>query len=169
MKREVSQQKILQEIDLRDFYDRAPTQDEKQAFAQEAIERIIERTQAGEDINGRSFRGYTKEYAELKGVGRNEVDLTLFGDMLLSIQPRFEGDKVIIEIPREETDKSYGHLSGFKGHPTIKNGPKRDFFGLNRDEAESIAESVKSESFVREELDVSAILRAIGLEADDEL
>lgn len=168
MKREISQTRIFQEIDLSDFYDRPPTESEKRAFAQEAIERIIDRTQSGRDIRGNQFKQYSKEYAEFKGVSRSDVDLTLFGDMLLSVQPRFQGDKVIIEIPREETDKAYGHLSGFKGHPTIKDGPKRDFFGLNREEAKTIAESVKSEVFVPETLNIAEILRAIGLEADGE-
>ena len=167
MKRKLSQSEIYQEIDLGDLLGRTPTRDEAQAFAQEAIERIIERSQSGVDVNGRQFKEYTKEYAEEKGVSRGDVDMTLFGDMLLSIDSRISGDRVRIEIPSGEAPKAYGHISGFKGHPTIPQGKyKRDFFGLTKDEAEQIAESVRDESFQEDTFNISDILSRIGLVAD---
>lgn len=167
MKRKLSQSEIYQEIDLGDLLGRKPTRDEAQAFAQEAIERIIERSQSGQDINGRKFKEYTKDYAEEKGVSRGDVDMTLFGDMLLSIDSRISGDRVRIEIPSDEAPKAYGHISGFKGHPTIPQGKyKRDFFGLTKDEAEQIAESVRDESFQEEGFSISDVLSRIGLVAD---
>lgn len=167
MQRKLSQSEIYQEINLGDLLGRTPTRDEARAFAQEAIERIIERSQSGQDINGKQFKEYTKDYAEEKGVSRGDVDMTLFGDMLLSIDSRISGDRVRIEIPSSETPKAYGHISGFKGHPTIPQGKyKRDFFGLTRDEAEQIAEFVKDESFTEDRFNIADILSAIGLVAD---
>jgi hypothetical protein len=165
----LSQSEIYQEINLGDLLGRTPTRDEAQAFAQEAIERIIERSQSGTDVNGKQFKEYTKEYAEEKGVSRGDVDMTLFGDMLLSIDSRISGDRVRIEIPSSESAKAYGHITGFKGHPTIPQGKyKRDFFGLSRNEAEQIAESVKDQSFTPDELNISDILSRIGLLAEDD-
>jgi len=169
LKRKLSQSEIYQEINLGDLLGRTPTRDEAQAFAQEAIERIIERSQSGTDVNGKQFKEYTKEYAEEKGVSRGDVDMTLFGDMLLSIDSRISGDRVRIEIPSSESAKAYGHITGFKGHPTIPQGKyKRDFFGLSRNEAEQIAESVKDQSFTPDELNISDILSRIGLLAEDD-
>jgi hypothetical protein len=165
----LSQSEIYQEINLGDLLGRTPTRDEAQAFAQEAIERIIERSQSGTDVNGKQFKEYTKEYAEEKGVSRGDVDMTLFGDMLLSIDSRISGDRIRIEIPSSESAKAYGHITGFKGHPTIPQGKyKRDFFGLSRNEAEQIAESVKDQSFTPDELNISDILSRIGLLAEDD-
>jgi len=169
LKRKLSQSEIYQEINLGDLLGRTPTRDEAQAFAQEAIERIIERSQSGTDVNGKQFKEYTKEYAEEKGVSRGDVDMTLFGDMLLSIDSRISGDRIRIEIPSSESAKAYGHITGFKGHPTIPQGKyKRDFFGLSRNEAEQIAESVKDQSFTPDELNISDILSRIGLLAEDD-
>jgi hypothetical protein len=169
LKRKLSQSEIYQEINLGDLLGRTPTRDEAQAFAQEAIERIIERSQSGTDVNGKQFKQYTKEYAEEKGVSRGDVDMTLLGDMLLSIDSRISGDRIRIEIPSSESAKAYGHITGFKGHPTIPQGKyKRDFFGLSRNEAEQIAESVKDQSFAPDELNISDILSKIGLLAEDD-
>lgn len=169
-----SQEEISQDIDLADLLGRSPSSLERQRFLQEATERIIERTQSGKDRNGKDFRQYTKEYAEEKGVSRGDVDLTLFGDMLLSIDGESDGSRVRLKIEGEEAAKAYGHITGFQGHPTIPNGKyKRDFFGLTREEAETIAESIRDESAdtAREQLSITApsvniteILRNIGLE-----
>jgi hypothetical protein len=169
LKRTLSQTEIYQEINLADILDRAPTRAEIAAFQEAAVELIIERSQSGVDVNGRQFKEYTKEYAEEKGVSRGDVDMTLFGDMLLSINTQSRGDVVRIEMAPDETAKAYGHISGFKGHPTIPSGKyKRDFFGLSRSEAENIAESVRDRSvFQPEELNISDILARIGLVAQD--
>lgn len=168
-----SQQKIAQKIDLEDILGREPTPIERDRFIQEAIEFMISRTQSGEDRNGKEFKAYTKDYADFKGVSRGDVDLTLFGDMLLSIQGENLGSEVEIKIEGEEAAKAYGHITGFKGHPTIPNGKyKRDFFGLSEDEARFIAEGIRGEEpalareFLSQEIDqqnISEILRNIGL------
>ena len=169
-----SEQEISQTINLDEILGREPTRLERERFIQEAVERMIERTQSGVDRNGREFKPYTKEYAEEKGVSRSDVDLTLLGDMLLSIQGESDGSAVQLKIEGEEAPKAYGHITGFKGHPTIPNGKyKRDFFGLTIDEATAIANAVRDESADQAEsqlsvqtpsFNITSILRNIGFE-----
>lgn len=127
-----------QEIDLKDLLGRKPKPAEKEAFVQAAINRIIERSQSNKNINNRKFAKYSKDYAEKKGVSRDDVDMTLDGDMLLSIKRlRASGDKVKFGIKGGvDAKKSYNHNVG----DTL---PKREYFGLNLSEMKSIAKDIK--------------------------
>ena len=98
MSRTIEENNISQTINLREVYGRTPTIEEKVEFADLARNEIIDRTQNGKNIDGRRFPQYTEDYAEFKGVSRNDVDLTLFGDMLNSIETEISGDNVIIKI-----------------------------------------------------------------------
>jgi hypothetical protein len=129
MKRKISKSEIFQEFDLEDLLGYAPSKRQKELFADLVIDKMVERTVEGKDINNRKFRRYTKDYAEKKGVTTSSVDLTLTGDMLNSISDKTSG-KVKVEIAKDETPKAYGHISGMEGHPIIKNGKVRDFFGF---------------------------------------
>lgn len=164
---------VSQEINLSELLGREPTPTEKEAFISEAIDLMIERTQSGVDLNGKKFKPYTKEYAEFKGVSRGDVDLTLFGSMLSSLDGAADNDSVTLFINDEtETAKAFGHISGFEGHPTIPNGKyKRKFFGINENEAELIAAKIE-EAPVRElariveernNFDITSIIQGIGL------
>jgi hypothetical protein len=82
--------------------------------AQAAIDRIIERTQSGQDADGNRFEPYTEAYAKKKGVSRNAVDMTLFGDMLENLE-------IIDETPQTVTlgfsdslqnAKAFNHITG---------------------------------------------------------
>ena len=165
--RKLSTTEVFQEIDLGQVFDRAPTPQEFEDFINAAKERIIERTQSGVNVNGSKFKQYTPEYASFKGVGRGDVDLTFFGDMLDALDGFVEGEKVVITIAGEQAAKAYGHITGFEGHPTIPNGKyKRDFFGLNGKEIDDIANSVKSFdriSDLRQNNEIDTILQRIGL------
>ena len=166
----LSKSEVSQTFDLSEIYGRKPTRDEAFNFIESAKERIIERSQSNEDVNGNSFTIYSKDYAEFKGVGRSDVDMTLFGDMLEAIDGQFAGPNVTLEITGAEATKAYAHMTGYKGHPTIKNGPKREFFGLTDSEAEAIALSVERtvERVAPKEDNIDEILRNIGLEFDDQ-
>lgn len=156
---------MSQEINLSELLGREPTPTEKEAFVSEAIDLIIERTQSGVDLNGKKFKPYTKEYAELKGVSRGDVDLTFFGSMLGSLDGAADNDSVTLFINDEtETLKAYNHNVG----DTL---PKRTFFGLKQDEAELIAAKIE-ESPTRElariveernNFDIASIIQGIGL------
>ena len=165
--RELSTNLITQVIDLSEAIGREPTAQEAADFIAAAKERIIERTQSGVNVNGGKFKQYTPEYANFKGVGRGDVDLTFFGDMLDALDGFIDDEKVVITIAGEQAAKAYGHITGFEGHPTIPNGKyKRDFFGLNGKEIDDIANSVKSFdriSDLRQNNEIDTILQRIGL------
>ena len=63
--------------------------------------------------------------------------------MLESLKTEVDGSRVTLKIDdSEQAAKAFGHVSGYEGHPTIKDGPKRDFFGLHRKDAERLANQI---------------------------
>ena len=143
MKRKISQSEIYQDFDLEDLLGYSPSNKQKSLFTSLAIDKIIDRTVEGKDINSKKFIPYNQEYADRKGVIASSVDLVLSGDMLNSIES--DNSKVRIEVDSSQTDKAYGHISGMKGHPTIKKGKKRDFFGFkSKKDIEGILNEVDS-------------------------
>jgi len=184
MKVKKTEKEVSQEIDLGRLMGRTPTPEEKDAFAEKAIDLIIERTHSGKDVNNKDFRPYTKDYADQKGVNVNEVDMTLFGDMLLDIKHKSNGGKVKLTIDDDkQAIKAYAHTTGYKGHPTINPTGrgykyKRDFFGLSKEDAQRLAGSVsmgsKPDTLLsldiatvakeKQSLDITDILSKIGLE-----
>jgi hypothetical protein len=141
-------------------------------FAERAIEYIASRSEDGRDVNGKTFKEYSKDYAKFKGVGRGDVDMTLLGDMLLSLGFEIEGDgKIKLMVAEDQTGKAYGHMTGFKGHPFIKNGPKREFFGLTDEDVLTLASDVIKGLGKRKKEDaqdnLDEIISNLGLELDD--
>lgn len=140
---EITLEKTIQKVDLKELLGRKPKAVEKEAFVAAAIERIIERSQSGKSIDGRKFKRYSEEYAEKKGVSRSDVDMTLFGDMLLSVKRHGSrsSDQVEFGITGGvEALKSYNHNTG----DTL---PRRQWFGLSIKEQKEIAEQIRSSSF----------------------
>ena len=131
MKRKVSREEISQKYDLKDLLGYVPSARQKELFATILINKMVNRTAGGEDINREDFAEYSPEYAQKKGVTTSSVDMILNGDMLKSIHDDSSKNIVEIKIADDQVDKAYGHISGMKGHPTIKNGKIRDFFGFN--------------------------------------
>lgn len=109
-------------------------------ISQAVMDRIQERTQSGIDREGNPFAPYSEEYAKKKGVSPDAVDLTLFGDMLASIDEVARGaQSVTLGFPDvHENAKAFNHTTG----DTV---PKRDFFGLPVDELRSIAAEFEDE------------------------
>jgi hypothetical protein len=138
--KKVSLSEISQEINLREYLGEKPTAEQKRAFAEIAKEVIENRTLDGRDINGKAFKKYSKEYAELKDVSRDSVDLFVKGDMLDSIGRRKSKEKVnsiFLQIKKGiETKKSFNHDTG----DTL---PKREFFGITDAEAKKITREVE--------------------------
>jgi hypothetical protein len=175
IKNNISVDEMSQEIDLNELLGRAPTQNEIAAFQEEAIEQMIKRTQSNQRVdNGKPFDDYSESYAEKKGVSVSDVDLTLMGDMLLSVDARNSGGVIELFIDDKlNTKKGFNHHTG----DTL---PKRPWFGINAKEAKDIASSVKEESRTSisdavsaaaifqssRELNIDEILRNIGFSID---
>lgn len=126
----------------------------KEALGQAIIDKIVERTQEQRiDKFGKKLAGYSKAYANsLDGqvggkVQGQAANLTLSGDMLSSINIIEKTAKTITIGFDDDTEnaKAFGHISGMEGHPTIKKGKVRDFFGLPKSELRIIADEFKSD------------------------
>lgn len=139
---QASKSKIYQVIKLKQVFGYSPDEAEKRLFFNEAVNHIVRRTTTGKDRFNKRFTRYNKTYAKNKGVTRSSVDLTLTGRMLNSFEDSIKKDNLHISIASDQTPKAYGHISGFKGHRYIRNGPVRDFFGLSVEEAEKIKDKV---------------------------
>jgi hypothetical protein len=155
------------EIDLRDVFDRAysdrssqfrdalrPTISDsnfKQLYANKIITRIRERTSDdGLDKNNERLKGpYSKSYSEslnfqIYGKSRNDVNLTLTGKMLSSLNSKNQSSfKIVIQLDNEEDrGKAQGHITGRLG--TKGRAPRRDFLGVTKEEEEDfLKESVR--------------------------
>lgn len=131
-KREISQGEIKQEFDLEELLGYEPSKKQKEMFGQILVNKMVSRTASGDDVNNENFLPYEEKYAEKKGVTINAVDLILEGEMLKDVfhHSDHRSNIVTLEIDESSLGKAYGHISGMEGHPTIKNGKKRDFFGF---------------------------------------
>lgn len=182
MRRKITESEVYQEIDLAEIYGRDPTTEELVEFADAAKNEIIDRTQQGRDIDGNRFASYEKEYADFKGVSRNDVDLTLFGDMLDGLNTQVRGSRVFISMDQDQAAKAHGNIEGTYGQSSPIPGKARDFFGLREADARAIARQVQR--VVNDEvlmeilgsaplpdtpdvLDIREILSSIGLFGDE--
>lgn len=117
------------------------------------IEHIQARTLAGFDKNNDKFVKYKKKYADEKGVGVNDVDLTLSGEMLDNLEViKTTPDSITIGYKNPDDElagKVEGNRRGTYGQPSPVTKP-RDFMGIERDELEILIDSY--EDFDQEEL-----------------
>lgn len=145
MKRKISENEVSQSFNLKEILgEAAGVSGVADAFAQAAIDKIVSRTESGRDINGKLFAPYSKSYKESLAFNvfgkSSRVNLKLTGDMLASIDI-VKSTKSELKIGTNDPDqsvKAYAHITGFAGHPTIKNAKPRDFFGLTESEVQSI-------------------------------
>ena len=114
-------------------------------LADDIIETIKRRTEAGKDKNGKSFPGYSKTYIEsldfkVAGKSPNRIDLTLSGDMLAALQLLgHEDGKLTIgfEPGTEENARADGNIRGaYGGDPNPRKA--RDFLGIAPKELDKI-------------------------------
>jgi hypothetical protein len=133
--------KVQQTFNLKEIFDGISFKDEralKEAIGQAIIDKIIERTKSGVDINGKAFKNYSKSYIEsdeFKAFGKNkkEVNLTLSGAMLDTMDIISEdGNKITIGWDDDtEIAKAFNHNTG----DTVS---KRQFFGLKSKDIKEI-------------------------------
>jgi len=109
------------------------------ALAVELIDKRV--TQEGKDRYGRKLKPYAKQTKELrKARGRQtaHVDLVDSGNMMAALTYRARGNKAEVMFGKPaEAEKAWAHQTG-KGRL-----PKREFFGLTKDERRKVAAKVK--------------------------
>lgn len=109
------------------------------------IDKIVQRTKDGIDKDGKSFAGYSDSYKnslafQIAGKGSN-VDLTLTGEMLASLQAKASGAEVEINlIDARNKGKAHGLITGKNGRWSAK----RDFLGLPESEEDRIFKDLVS-------------------------
>jgi hypothetical protein len=145
----MSTPKVRYKINLKDLFDGVSVEDKalREAIGGAIIERIKSRAESGVDKNGNKFKPYSQSYKEslqFKAFGKsNQVDMTLTGDMLGTLEMVKDSPNQLVFGWEDETQnaKAYNHTTG----DTV---PKRDFFGLPKEEVEEIvsefSEDVKS-------------------------
>jgi hypothetical protein len=144
----ITKKKTQQVFDLKEIFsveegEKIPAAFAKE-FGQQMEELMIIRCQEGDDINGEKFAPYSsKRYADEKGVGVNDVDMILTGDMLGSLETKVKSGKVTVQITGEKNLlKSFNHNTG-----DSKGMPERKFFGVIPENKayKKVVRSMKSE------------------------
>jgi hypothetical protein len=141
----LTKKRVSQKLDLNALTGRDIASDSVlvRKIAQGIIDYMVDRAKSGRGLGRKDLKSpYSKSYSEsltfkAAGKARNDVNMTLSGDMLRSIDILEEdGASVVIGIEDEvDAPKAYGHQTGFEGHPTIPSGKyKRPFFGVTADE-----------------------------------
>jgi hypothetical protein len=127
--------------------DKTSNPEKRRSLALDIIVFMINRTLDGTGTRkqGRGFsnyslgsKPYTKEYAEKKGVGRSDVDLTLSSEMLNSIQffpsKSNKGELVVgFKAGTRVNAKAEGNQLGSYGRSPDRN-KARPFLGITRDD-----------------------------------
>jgi hypothetical protein len=137
-KTNLSQSEVTVEIDLEPLLgSRALDQDVRETFFQLALERLLERTASGRDIENKIFPAYSEQYKNslaFAAFGKgNTPNLELTGDMLTSIQIIDQTPtKMVVGVSSDQAPKAYNHMVG----DTV---PKRAFLGWTDEELEDIA------------------------------
>lgn len=137
----LKQTDVSQIIDLNEVFgvDLSEHSDIKERFAQACIDHVVERTGKGIDVHGRKFDGpYDPEYVESQefaayGKQKSKVNMNLRGEMLGLLDvlsTRGNGIKIGWDEALQNK-KAFNHNTG----DTV---PKREFFGLNRAQLESV-------------------------------
>jgi hypothetical protein len=101
------------------------------------IEHIINRSASGYDRNDNKCNPYTEKYADKKGVGVNDVDLILTGEMLDELELVSQKSGEITIGYKEPSDELAGKVEGNRSGSYGKEPNKkkaRDFLGISNDD-----------------------------------
>lgn len=139
-------------------------------IAEVILNHITSRTIAGLDKNNKKFKKYSEEYADRKGVGRNDVDLILSGEMIESLELVSHKNGEIVIGYKDPSDELAGKVEGNRTGSYGKGpDPKkaRDFLGIDKDELDILLESFRDEEEKAENLDdidIDALARELANE-----
>lgn len=144
--RTITKTKISQTINLQDAFgvDFTGKRSLKEKIGQLLIDRMLERTESGKSIQGRSFKGYSKSYKEsasFEKYGKSStVNLDLKGDMLTDVDIKnVKANSLDIAITDKlQKLKSFNHITG----DTL---PKRDFFGVSKGDINAVKKELSGE------------------------
>ena len=106
---------------------------------------IQDRSFRGLDRNNRNFKKYSEEYAEKKGVGIGDVDLTLTGEMLDSIELLGTGPdylRIGYEPGTQVERKAEGNILGSYGRDPDP-AKARDFLDISVRDLKAIIDDFK--------------------------
>lgn len=143
----ISESKMELEVDLDELFGvKVPNNREfREAVGQAIVDKIVERTQSGNKLTGGKFKGYSESYkksAQFEAFGKSpgEVDLTLTGDMLGTLDIKAQSRNALRIGWRDETQnaKAFNHHTG----DTL---PARPFFGLTDAEIKQIRDEFKDQ------------------------
>lgn len=137
----------------------------RETFFQLALDSLMARLDSGKNINGASLGKYSKSYINSLAFhvfGKSKtVNMQLTGDMVNDIEIKKQSDKML-EIgfgSEENSQKAYGHMTGFKGHPTLEGKvAKREWFGWSDKELEAIAKDMRPEVSAKEAVSDAKVL-----------
>lgn len=136
---------------------------QRRELAIDIILYIQERSIEGRDKNEDKMPKYNKDYAELKGVGINDVDLTDSGDLLSSITLlESTTGSITIGFPKGDdllNGKAEGNIKGTYGQSSPIPGKKRDFLGIDSIILESFINNVDDERPEITNADIEAAAR----------
>ena len=139
-KPKITKKEVSQKFNLGEYFgvDFGRDPDLKLEIGQAIIDKIIERTEDGQDISENDFKKYSKEYVESDefkdfGKSKNEINMTLTGRMLDDIDIISESRNTIKIGFEDETEtlKAFNHNTG----DTVK---KRKFFGIRSEDLKEI-------------------------------
>lgn len=167
----LSQAEVSQEFDLNEILGVDVKDDEglAEAVGQYLIDRIVDRTSSGKDVNGKSMPKYSKTYKEsleYKAWGKTgKVNMELSGEMLTSLDIlSIKNGKIKIGWnDGENSVKAYGNITGMEGHPYLDGiAPKREFFGVTAAEIKSIAKEFKPTTRAADEDNDQEIIKRLA-------
>lgn len=126
------------EVDLeKAFGVKIPSKELRETIGQAIIDTLVDRTQGKKSLTGGKFAKYSKAYADKKGVGLSDVNLTLTEDMLTSINPIANTtQKIKIKLDKNESPKGFNHHTG----DTL---PRREWFGIQQKELSKLVKEFK--------------------------
>jgi hypothetical protein len=145
VKRTLNESRVKLRVNLKELLGKSlpDDQDLVEAVAQKAIDIIVGRTQEGTSLSGRPFKKYSDAYQKsdsFKAFGKSGTpNLTLSGDML-GLMEVLDTTRNTFEIgwsDEKETAKAYNHNVG----DTL---PKREFFGLQKQELNELRQFAES-------------------------
>lgn len=123
----------------------------QQAYAASTVRRIVERTRDQNldrfdtPLKGPYSKGYQKSLRfEIYGKSAGDINMTLTGAMLASIESRNSGTEITFSFADgNNASKAHGHITGHEGDWRVK----RDFFGLPEDEEIKILKDLLNDQF----------------------